>query len=88
MGYTKKRDTERSSDLLDQASQASELFLEESITQATKHVQPERHPDFDGKHCVDESCGVVIPKARLAMGRVRCVDCQALQERNAKQYVK
>ncbi|MFN9030129.1 MAG: TraR/DksA C4-type zinc finger protein [Betaproteobacteria bacterium] len=39
----------------------------------------EEHPDFDGKHCVD--CEIEIPEARLAMGKVRCVDCQSLREK-------
>lgn len=48
---------------------------------------PESHPDFDGVHCVEDDCGVVIPKLRLDMGRVRCVDCQALLEkRGALRY--
>lgn len=38
----------------------------------------EEHPDFDGKHCVD--CEIEIPEVRLAMGKVRCVDCQSLLE--------
>lgn len=36
--------------------------------------QPERDPSFDGKHCVECRCN--IPPKRLAMGKVRCVDCQ------------
>lgn len=39
----------------------------------------ETHPDFDGKHCVD--CEIEIPEARLALGKVRCVDCQSLKEK-------
>jgi RNA polymerase-binding transcription factor DksA len=35
---------------------------------------PQSHPNFDGEHCVD--CGAVIPAARLALAKVRCVECQ------------
>lgn len=40
---------------------------------------PQYHPDFDGEHCV--ACGEQIPIARLAMGKVRCVECQEREER-------
>lgn len=36
--------------------------------------QPETHPDFDGKNCID--CAYEIPKERLEMKKIRCVDCQ------------
>jgi hypothetical protein len=76
----KKRDVERATDIIDQAAQASELFLEADISQARKGVEPEKHPDFDGMHCVEEGCGVELPALRLEMGRVRCVDCQGHKE--------
>ena len=60
-----------------------DLELADSIAQAQRDngilfaqlaVRPEKHPEFDGLHCVD--CEVSIPAPRLAMGRVRCVECQ------------
>ena len=36
---------------------------------------------FDGRHCVEEDCGVPIPQERLNIGKVRCIDCQAFAER-------
>ena len=45
-------------------------------------MKPESHPDFDGKNCAE--CGVVMPKLRLKMGKVRCVDCQTNLERLKK----
>lgn len=39
---------------------------------------PQTHPDFDGVHCVD--CDVDIPAGRLALHKVRCVDCQSALE--------
>ena len=40
--------------------------------------------EFDGKTCVD--CGDNIPEARLAMQRIRCVDCQEVLEKNQLHY--
>ena len=42
----------------------------------------EKHPDFDGTHCID--CEIDIPAARLAMGKVRCIDCQTGHERSQR----
>ena len=36
--------------------------------------KPEVHPDFDGTHCVE--CWDDIPPPRLALKKVRCVECQ------------
>lgn len=44
--------------------------------------QPEVHPDFDGKHCVE--CDREIPPERLKLQRVRCVDCQQDLEAQAR----
>lgn len=39
-------------------------------------------PDFDHLHCID--CDEEIHAARLALGKVRCIQCQSLLERKAK----
>ena len=65
---------ERSPELGDQANHAQEVFTSAALEGARRAVMPQAHPSFDGRSCVD--CGQVIPKARLAMGRVRCVYCQ------------
>lgn len=53
-----------------------------AIVAAHNASKPETHPDFDGEHCLD--CGSDIPLGRLALGKVRCVLCQAAKEhRNA-----
>lgn len=36
------------------------------------------HPDFDGRHCIE--CDIEIPRVRLDLGKVKCVDCQAAFE--------
>jgi len=38
----------------------------------------QKHPDFDGSHCVD--CGIDIPAERLKNSAVRCVECQGDHE--------
>lgn len=84
----KLEEIERSADLIDQAAQASALFLKSDIEAALAGLQPQRHPDFDGKHCVEAHCGVKLLKARLKDGRIRCVDCETLREARAKQFGK
>ena len=70
------------SDESDRATMVELQFNEDSIAEARKRSAPETHPDFDGKHCVN--CEVTIPKARLELNKVRCVDCQALLEQKSK----
>ncbi|WP_303784074.1 TraR/DksA C4-type zinc finger protein [Azovibrio restrictus] len=69
-------------DEADRASAIEAAFNADALRDARLKAQPETHPDFDGKHCVE--CGEIIPKARLAMGRVRCVECQSVLERHRK----
>lgn len=59
----------------DRASVIEATFNADALRDARRKAQPETHPDFDGKHCVD--CGDEIPEARLALGRVRCIECQS-----------
>lgn len=77
-------DAEVSSDVVDQGNSTADLFLKASLSNRQGSLEvPEKHPDFDGQHCVD--CAVEIPQARLDHGRVRCVECQTLVERQARQ---
>jgi RNA polymerase-binding transcription factor DksA len=66
-------------DFIDDAQAVNELHQEVSLRNQQAKVQPESHPDFDGQHCVD--CTDLIPLARLAWGRIRCVGCQEYKER-------
>lgn len=65
---------------------AAQRLNEEMNAQALRVIQarsaPETHPDFDGVHCVD--MGEEIPPERLALGKVRCIDCQRVLERRSK----
>lgn len=75
-------------DILDQANAITEFTTERAIAQRRAMAAPESHPKFDGKHCVEEECGVEIPAERLALGKVRCVDCAALLEQQQSLYRK
>lgn len=76
-------EVERTADESDRASHIEFSHNRECLDRIREMAKPESHPDFDGKHCVD--CDDLIPKARLGLGRVRCVSCQTNIERAAKQ---
>lgn len=76
---------ERHADPLDEAASLAASLAEGGIAAARRANAPETHPDFDGESCLD--CETPIPEKRLAMGKIRCVSCQELLERRAKQHV-
>lgn len=67
-------------DLIDVATASVEVCQAEAERRARGKSAPEFHPEFDGVHCVEPDCGVEIPPGRLALGKVRCIDCQRLIE--------
>lgn len=72
-------------DVHDEADIASALemgFIAKALADHKTKMAPEKHPDFDGEHCLD--CDTEIPEARLEMGRIRCVDCQTELEMRDK----
>ena len=59
--------------------------LNEKIASARQGLDQTKDPRFvgwDGKACFD--CGNGIPSERLAMKRVRCVQCQTAAERKGR----
>lgn len=72
------------SDESDRASRLEAAFTEHALEAVRARSEPETDPEFDGEHCLD--CGEQIPPARLALGRIRCVHCQHVRERNARLY--
>jgi len=68
-------------DPADIAAETLETCLADAERRARGKSAPEHDARFDGAHCVEEDCGVALPRERLNLGRVRCVDCQALAER-------
>ena len=77
-------DYQNNADVLDRASQLEEQQRAARTNEIRQAAAPETHPDFDGVHCVEDGCGVEIPEARRALGKVRCVDCQQLLEDRRK----
>lgn len=71
-------------DEADQASMFQMAETEKALAEIRNRVAPETHPDFDGKTCVE--CGEKIPKARLNLGKVRCVHCQSALEVKGRMY--
>ena len=66
-------------DQLDIANDHAEMFTSIAERKARGKSGPESHPDFDGAHCV--VCGEAIPATRLALGKVRDIECQQKLER-------
>ena len=71
------RDT---ADNLDKAAELQQLMNDAGIEDIRRKVLPETHPDFDGLNCVE--CGNEIASGRLALLKVRCIQCQTLLERS------
>jgi RNA polymerase-binding transcription factor DksA len=74
---------ERQADALDEAAQLTATLTEGAIEAARRANAPEIHPDFDGETCLD--CGNDIPAGRLALGKIRCVECQSIREHRGRQ---
>lgn len=73
-------------DDLDRASELSQRMTDSSILRVRKLVKVEQIQNADGTwptcECVD--CGDAIPPLRLAMAKIRCVECQTLVERGQR----
>lgn len=65
--------------LFEMAERLERAQREYLIQQASARTLPESHPHFDGAHCVE--CDMPIPRARLDLGKIRCVPCQTTKER-------
>lgn len=81
-GISGKEGALESNEVYDEADIASALeagFIAQALERHKEKVAPEKHPDFDGEHCVD--CLIKIPEVRLEMGKVRCVHCQTELEK-------
>jgi RNA polymerase-binding transcription factor DksA len=88
-GISGKEGALDSTEVYDEAEIASALeagFIAQALEHHRAKVAPEKHPDFDGSHCVD--CDVEIPIERLNLGKVRCVDCQVALEKLNRTYRK
>lgn len=75
---------DKNADVLDQASVVTDLLTTKLIERQRELAKPEKHPDFDGRHCVEEECGESIPDERLGLGKIRCISCQELLEKSRR----
>lgn len=75
----------RYSDPLDEAAELAASLVDSAVSAVRSRNVAESHPDFDGTHCLD--CDDPIPKPRLDLGKIRCVDCQSDLEREAQRRV-
>jgi RNA polymerase-binding transcription factor DksA len=71
---------DKPSDPLDVASEQTLADTARGVEAVRSKTAPQAHPDFDGEHCLE--CAEPIPLARLELGRILCVDCQTLKERD------
>lgn len=74
----------RESDNLDIASELQDKFNQRGILESQAAMAQQTDPDFDGVNCLD--CDADIPATRIALGRMRCVDCQDVLERKSRSY--
>jgi hypothetical protein len=59
---------------------ALELLHRDAALRAITERKPEVVVGFDGLHCIEPDCGEEIPAGRLALGKVRCIECQRMKE--------
>lgn len=69
-------------DIFDTAQAFQARLNSDAEARARGKSAPESHPEFDGCHCVD--CSEPIHPVRLAMGKVRCMECQDFLERGVR----
>lgn len=68
-------------EVYDEAELASALessMLSKALKDHKQKMAPQKHPNFDGLHCLD--CEEDMHPDRLKMGRIRCTDCQEHHE--------
>lgn len=64
---------------LEMAEAQEQMQRDRALHEARQRAAPETHPDFDGKHCIE--CDAEIPSGRLALKRVKCIECQEATEK-------
>ncbi len=72
--------SDHTADSFDHASVVEQNFRDAAV-KAAGWVEP-TPKDFDGETCYD--CGSDIPEGRLALGKFRCIGCQAAREKRYK----
>lgn len=78
------------SDEIDRANYIADMANQEAVAHYRLLAKPEQQRDADGnwetEECVD--CGRDIEEGRLALGKLRCFDCQTLKEKKEKGYAR
>lgn len=75
----------RGGDEADQAQEHIEAFNEAAIKQHRQRYRDEDKEDreeWDGVHCV--RCWIELPVQRADAGRIRCVSCQMIVEKERR----
>lgn len=76
-------------DHLDRATNLTQEMTDNAIAEQRRKARPEQVQNADGSwpvtECVD--CEIEIPAGRLALGKIRCVECQSLAERRARGWI-
>lgn len=75
------------SDLSEKALETAEQFQLDQVKERTEQARKRqcdepRFASWNGVTCFD--CGEDIPRIRINMGRVRCVHCQEIAERQGR----
>ena len=71
-------------DIIDTANAFAARLNDDALDRARGKSAPETHPDWNGLNCVD--CGDEVHRVRLALGKVRCMSCQDVLEKQAKRF--
>lgn len=78
------------SDEIDRANFIADMANQEAVEHYRYLARPEQQKDAEGNwetsECVD--CGKDIEDGRLAMGKVRCFDCQTIKEKKERLYAR
>lgn len=69
-------------DPADIGNDTAQFCTAEAERRARGKSGPESDPSFDGENCVD--CMDAIPSARLKLGKIRCVQCQEILEKQQR----
>lgn len=71
-------------DVMDDAQKYNDLYQQVAFQNQRNKSVEEIDGRFNGANCVD--CEIKIPRARLRMHKIRCVDCQSDKETHDKLY--
>jgi RNA polymerase-binding transcription factor DksA len=72
----------------DRASFIEEAARDAGLDRVRQAAKPEQQQNEDGSWPVTEcQCGEPIEEGRLALGKIRCIECQTKLEQRRKNYV-